>query len=154
MSVTTEKTVRALALENPAATRVFERLGIDYCCGGNQSLEPACHSANLPLDQVLDSIEMAVQTRRAAQKVHDRHRESLSDVVAHIDGTHHKYTREEIARLGSLLTPPPMHALATRRFTKLWRNSKWICANTFILKQRPVSASDRDGTDAVVDSKS
>jgi iron-sulfur cluster repair protein YtfE (RIC family) len=29
MSVTTEKTVGELALENPAATRVFENLGID-----------------------------------------------------------------------------------------------------------------------------
>lgn len=45
MSVTTEKTVRELALENPAATRVFEKLGIDYCCGGNQSLEQACRAA-------------------------------------------------------------------------------------------------------------
>jgi len=37
MSVITETTVRELVLENPAATRVFEKLGIDYCCGGNQS---------------------------------------------------------------------------------------------------------------------
>jgi len=34
MSATTDKTVRELALENPIATRVFEKLGIDYCCGG------------------------------------------------------------------------------------------------------------------------
>ena len=47
MSVTTEKTVRELALENPAATRVFEKLGIDYCCGGNKSLDEACRAANL-----------------------------------------------------------------------------------------------------------
>lgn len=102
MSVTTEKTVRELALENPAATRVFEKLGIDYCCGGNQSLEQACHAANLAVDQVLDSLEMAEQTTRATQKVHDWQREPLSDLVAHINSTHHKYTREEIARLGPL----------------------------------------------------
>lgn len=103
MSVTTEKTVRELALENPAATRVFEKLGIDYCCGGNQSLEQACHAANLLVDQVLDSLEMAEQTSRATQKIHDWQREPLGDLVAHINGTHHKYTREEIARLGPLL---------------------------------------------------
>ena len=102
MSVTTEKTVRELALENPAATRVFEKLGIDYCCGGNQSLEQACRAANLPVDQVLDSLEMAEQTTRAAQKIHDWQREPLGDLVAHINSTHHKYTREEIARLGPL----------------------------------------------------
>ena len=103
MSVTTEKTVRELALENPAATRVFEKLGIDYCCGGNQSLEQACRAANLPVDQVLDSLEMAEQTTRAAQKIHDWQREPLGELVAHIISTHHKYTREEIARLGPLL---------------------------------------------------
>jgi regulator of cell morphogenesis and NO signaling len=102
MSVTTEKTVRELALENPAATRVFEKLGIDYCCGGNQSVEEACRAANLPVDQVLDSLEMAGQTMRAAQKIHDWPRELLGDMVAHINSTHHKYTREEIARLGPL----------------------------------------------------
>jgi regulator of cell morphogenesis and NO signaling len=103
MSATTEKTVRELALENPAATRVFEKLGIDYCCGGNQSLEQACRAANLPVDQVVDSLEMAEQTTRAAQKIHDWQREPLGDLVAHINSTHHKYTREEIARLGPLL---------------------------------------------------
>jgi iron-sulfur cluster repair protein YtfE (RIC family) len=44
MSMTAEKTVRELALENPAATRVFEKLGIDYCCGGNKSLNEACRA--------------------------------------------------------------------------------------------------------------
>jgi len=39
VTLTTEKTVRELALEIPAATRVFENLGIDYCCGGNKSIE-------------------------------------------------------------------------------------------------------------------
>jgi len=102
MSVTTEKTVRELALENPAATRVFERLGIDYCCGGNQSLQQACRAANLSMDEVLDSLAMAEQTTRAAHKEHDWQREPLTDLVAHINSTHHKYTREEIARLGPL----------------------------------------------------
>ena len=103
MNVTTEKTVRELALENPAATRVFEKLGIDYCCGGNQSLEQACRAANLAVDQVLDSLEMAEQTTRTEQKVHDWQREMLGDLVAHVKNTHHKYTREEISRLGPLL---------------------------------------------------
>ena len=102
MNVTTEKTVRELALENPAATRVFEKLGIDYCCGGTKSLEQACRAANLPLDQVLDSLEMAEQATRAAQKDHDWPTEPLADLIAHINRTHHKYTREELARLGPL----------------------------------------------------
>ena len=45
---------------------------------------------------------MAEQATRAAQKVHDWQKEPLGDLVAHIKSTHHKYTREEIARLGPL----------------------------------------------------
>ena len=100
MSVTTEKTVRELALENPAATRVFERLGIDYCCGGNQSLNQACQAANVSIDQVLKSLEAAA-SQPAAQ---DRNwqQEPLADLIAHINATHHRFVRQETARLDPL----------------------------------------------------
>lgn len=103
MTVATEKTVRDLAVENPAATRVFERFGIDYCCGGNQPLEQACQRAGVSLDDVIDSLEMEEETARTAKQVHDWQSEPLSELIAHIKNTHHKYTREEIVRLTALL---------------------------------------------------
>ena len=102
MSVIAEKTVRELALENPAATRVFEKLGIDYCCGGSQSLEQACRAVNLPIDQVLDSLEAAELASQRTGAHRDWQRESLADLIAHINTTHHRYVREEISRLGPL----------------------------------------------------
>jgi len=95
--------MRELALENPEATRVFEKVGIDYCCGGGKSLEEACAVANLSVDEVLDSLELAEEEGRAKQKDRNWQMEPLADLVAHINGTHHKYTRKEIARLGPLL---------------------------------------------------
>jgi len=103
MTMTAERTVRELALENTAATRVFEKLGIDYCCGGNQSLGDACRASNLPVDQVIDSLEMAEQAAHAAQKNREWQTEPLGDLITHISNTHHKYTREEMARLVPLL---------------------------------------------------
>ena len=103
MNTLTTKTVRELATENPGAPRVFEQLGIDYCCGGNQSLEQACEKANLSLDQILDSLEMAEQTARSAQTARDWNVEPLSELIAHIKNTHHKFTREEVVRLTALL---------------------------------------------------
>ena len=100
MKVIAEKTVRELALENAAATRVFEKLGIDYCCGGNHTLEQACHAANISVDQVLKSLEEAQVSSLADSK--DRTWQSLDDLISHITNTHHKYTRNEIARLGPL----------------------------------------------------
>lgn len=103
MAVMTAKSVRELAVENPAAPRIFEKFGIDYCCGGQQSLEQACAKAKIPLDQVLDTLQMSEEMARATQSVHDWNREPLSELIAHIKNTHHKYTREETARLNSLL---------------------------------------------------
>jgi regulator of cell morphogenesis and NO signaling len=103
MAAITTKTVREFALENPAATRIFEKFGIDYCCGGNQSLEQACGRASIPSDEVLDALEMAEESARAAQQVHDWRRESLAGLIEHIKRTHHKYTREETTRLTALL---------------------------------------------------
>jgi regulator of cell morphogenesis and NO signaling len=103
MTVSTTKTVREFAVENPAATRVFEKFGIDYCCGGSQSLEQACAKANISAYEVLDIVEMAEEATHAAQQAHDWSREPLSDLIGHIKRTHHKYTREETVRLTALL---------------------------------------------------
>ena len=102
MNVTTEKTVRELALEEPGAARVFESLGIDYCCGGKQTLEQACRAANLPVNKVLDALKVGQRSTPVPSNDHNWQTEPLGDFVSHIINTHHKYTREEIARLGPL----------------------------------------------------
>ncbi len=35
-----ESTVGQLVVERPARSRVFEKFGIDYCCGGKKPLLP------------------------------------------------------------------------------------------------------------------
>ena len=102
MTVTTEKTVRDLALEIPAATRVFEKLGIDYCCGGGKTLEQACEAANLPLDRVVEELESAGRNPRPESATQDWQARPLSELTTHIQTTHHQYTREEIVRLTAL----------------------------------------------------
>ena len=42
MSIEATQTVGELAANIPGATREFEKLGIDYCCGGNRTLGEAC----------------------------------------------------------------------------------------------------------------
>jgi len=102
MNAIAEKTVRQLALEASSATRVFEKLGIDYCCGGNKSLEEACRDSNLSLAQVQGALDEAEQQAHATSD-RDWQHESLTDLIAHIKTTHHKFVREEIVRLGPLM---------------------------------------------------
>jgi regulator of cell morphogenesis and NO signaling len=100
MSVTTEKTVRDLAVEHPSATRVFERLRIDYCCGGDQTLEQACLAAGVSIDRVVAELEAG---DGAPAETRDWNCESLADLIDHIRGTHHVYTRNAIRELPQLI---------------------------------------------------
>jgi regulator of cell morphogenesis and NO signaling len=101
MTLTATKTVRELAVEIPNATRVFEKLGIDYCCGGARSLDEACEAANLSIDQVLAQLNGAAQPAAPADR--DWQTALLAELVEHIVSTHHAYVREETARMHPLL---------------------------------------------------
>jgi regulator of cell morphogenesis and NO signaling len=46
-------TVREVAVEFPHSTRLFEKLKIDYCCGGNRPLTEACASIGLEVGAVM-----------------------------------------------------------------------------------------------------
>ena len=99
MLAETGKTVRELVLENPAAARVFEKLGIDYCCGGNKPLVEACSAANLPVDEVVAALEKAEPVRA----VRDWREATLSELAQYIVEKHHAFTRDEINRLEQLI---------------------------------------------------
>jgi iron-sulfur cluster repair protein YtfE (RIC family) len=68
MTATTEKTVREIAAECPASVRVFETLGIDYCCGGRKSLRDACMTADVPRILWRSIIVMCVRKFRGLRR--------------------------------------------------------------------------------------
>lgn len=102
MPTTIEKTVREIALENPSSIRVFESLGIDYCCGGKRPLSDACSHASVPVDRMLALLDQA--ERDAQAPVTDEWGDkSLTDLIAHIVRKHHVYVRLETPRIEALL---------------------------------------------------
>jgi regulator of cell morphogenesis and NO signaling len=104
MNFDLHQTVREVALKLPAATRVFEKLGIDYCCGGGKSLEQASSAANLQVQNVITLLRAAELAAEAGQgSAIDWTTTPLTDLIHHIKDTHHAYTRQEIDRLEPLL---------------------------------------------------
>jgi len=93
-------TVRALVAGNPAAARVFEKYGIDYCCGGEKSLAEACVAAKARIDDVKAALEALVP--EAGDR--DWQKAPLGELTAHIVTKHHGFTRDGINRLVPLLT--------------------------------------------------
>ena len=54
MTMTTS--LATLATTHPAASRVFHRFGLDFCCGGRQPLADACRAKGLDPEAVLAAI--------------------------------------------------------------------------------------------------
>jgi len=113
-NATATMTVREVALENPAATRVFEKLGIDYCCGGHKPLAEACHDANLSYDSVLAELEQARHDVEARTSQKEFQALSLTELIEHINSSHHVFVRTEVPRIELLLAKVvgkrgPMH---------------------------------------------
>jgi regulator of cell morphogenesis and NO signaling len=104
MSLDATRTVGELATEVPNATRIFEKFGIDYCCGGSRPLQAACQQANIPLDDVLRSLEDAnLPAAQTAASGPDFQHAGLTPLIDHILSTHHKYVKAEVPRLKQLL---------------------------------------------------
>ena len=103
MTLNSNNTVREFAVEVPSAIRVFEKLGIDYCCGGGKKLNEACDQAKLTVDQVLSDLEQAEKARAERQETgSDWNSEPLADLIDHIVKTHHVYLQNELPRLINL----------------------------------------------------
>lgn len=94
---TAETTVREIALENPAAIRVFEKFGIDYCCGGRKPLAQACEERALEMSAVLSALDAAYAPAESAGT--DWATAPLGTLCEHIVAKHHEYVRGEIPRL-------------------------------------------------------
>ncbi len=97
-------------------TRVFEKLGIEYCCGGNKSLEDACLASNRSVDQVIDSMEMAEEAAHAAQKDRNWPIEPLGDLIAHIKNP--RSPRRSTGNLLPIRHLEPSNAVARVEFLK------------------------------------
>jgi regulator of cell morphogenesis and NO signaling len=120
-------TVREAALSLPEATRLFEELKIDYCCGGDKTLAEACAKAGLEADDVMHLL--ARSTISDEQRIEPSFQKvSLSELITHIFNKHHVYTRTEMSRLTQLLSKrsslecgalSPLWYAAPRRFNKL-----------------------------------
>lgn len=84
-----------IAAANPAATRVFLRHELDFCCGGQRSLAEACERAGLDPDLI--AAEIAAEAERPG----DQRWESrpLADLADHIEERFHAALRRDVPPL-------------------------------------------------------
>ena len=101
MSFTSETKVKDIALSNPAARQILEDAGLDYCCGGGKSLHEACLHADVPAEEILNRLRE--NSRDITPGDANWTSAPLSDLTRHIRERHHRYVREAIVRVQTLL---------------------------------------------------
>ncbi|MCC6487655.1 MAG: iron-sulfur cluster repair di-iron protein [Candidatus Hydrogenedentes bacterium] len=99
-TISPEVTIGELVAERPSRSRIFEQLGIDYCCGGKKPLSEACAKKGLDPAMILERLE------REAEALPDTGptpaEMTLSELAVHIESTHHLYLRNELPRLSKM----------------------------------------------------
>lgn len=98
--ISAERRVDELVVERPARSRVFERFGIDYCCGGGVPLREACEVAGLDPSEVIAELE---RLDPGPDEGPDLAAMGVEEMVRHIVRVHHDYLREELPRLGAMV---------------------------------------------------
>jgi len=93
-------TVGEAVADRPARSRVLERLGIDYCCGGRQTVEEA--SIRLGLDPETVLAELLADDLGTPDDGAAPVNMSMTELADHIEATHHSYLRAELPRLAGL----------------------------------------------------
>jgi regulator of cell morphogenesis and NO signaling len=97
-TISSELSLAELVVEEPSRSRVFERYGLDYCCGGGHTLEEACRTSGVAMDEVVAALQA---TRPSSEG--DWASASVDELVDHIVDVHHARLKEDLPRLSQLL---------------------------------------------------
>lgn len=82
------------------AAAVFDRFGIDFCCGGRQSVSDACERARVDVSDVVDALGAIAS---GAADADDPAKWPAGRLIDHIVEKHHGYIRQAVPTLRGFL---------------------------------------------------
>ncbi|HEX2787417.1 MAG TPA: iron-sulfur cluster repair di-iron protein [Ignavibacteria bacterium] len=106
MEINTQTKVSDVIKFNYKTTELFEKLGIDFCCGGKKSLSEACANKNINLDSLLNDLKNYSFNNDV---FNDWELDFLADYIVN---AHHTYLRKVLPRIkGHLKTLSEKHSV-------------------------------------------
>jgi regulator of cell morphogenesis and NO signaling len=93
--------VGQIAAQQPAAVRVFEKYGIDFCCGGHRRLDEVCQEKGVSADALVAELDAAARQIQPAET--DWANAGLAALIAHIVNKHHEFLKSEMPVIGARL---------------------------------------------------
>ena len=89
-------TVGEIVSKDFRTASVFAKHGIDFCCGGYQTLEEACKKQSVDVAKLQKELE---EVRQSEEKTTDFNAMALDSLVNYIEETYHTYIREKTPAL-------------------------------------------------------
>lgn len=99
--INAQSRVADVAAESLAAIRVFQKHGIDFCCGGQRPIADVCAPKGIAPEALISELESALAGPPNGEE--DWNAASLRALIAHIVGKHHEYLRGELPRIQAWL---------------------------------------------------
>lgn len=96
------KTVGEIVAQNIEYARIFESLGIDFCCGGDILLEEAAMKVSLPMERVIEELKSKTVDGTLPQAL-DFNAWSLDLLIDYVVKFHHVYIRSNGPKIYYLL---------------------------------------------------
>ena len=101
MTVTPDTRIADIATQNHATIRIFQRLGIDFCCGGKCPLSEACAEKQVTFEELRRELETAGKTFATTIPMPGAD-SKLADLVRFIVNSYHADLRLELPCLSQM----------------------------------------------------
>ena len=95
-----DRTLSDIVNTDSRAAGVLERFGLDYCCGGRDTLAEAASKEHLPLETIVTALAALGEPDPVDQ---DRHLDEPDVLARHIVQRHHGYVRDATPRIETLV---------------------------------------------------
>ena len=119
------KTIKEIALDNPATIRIFQDYKIDFCCGGKRLFDDACAVAGVDPETVAADIRAAARSGALYELPEFQ---TATSLINHIEKKHHRFTRHEIERLTPMINKVvARHAQTHRELIALQMTFDQLC---------------------------
>lgn len=97
MNITEERTVGQIVKDDYRTAQVFQRYKLDFCCGGNRTIEEACAKKGIDPQEVYNALS---ELDNAGPKEDNYDQWSLDFLVDYIVNNHHEFTRNKLPEIG------------------------------------------------------
>ena len=112
--------VGELVTERPGRSEVFDRFGVDYCCGGKLTIAEVCARKGIEPASLLHALNTFDTMPRASAEI-DWSGQAIGELITHILTTHHDYLHAELPRLAKLISKTAsVHGKREPALLKLW----------------------------------